>query len=166
MLDRREIMVSGMIDDENASVSISKLLFLQMRDSKAPVTLFINSPGGQVTACLAIHDTIEFLEAPVHTHGLSLVSGCALWLLAAGEPGHRSIQPDSWLAIEPTQFGSLEGETAEHARKLNARLAILLASKTVLSEREVNSALLHGRSFTVAEAVEFSLADKVSDRPL
>ncbi len=166
MLERRQILIESMIDDACASTTIAKLLFLNQKNPKAPISLFINSPGGQVTATLAIRDTIGFLDSPVHTYGQTQVNGAALWLLAAGEPGHRCIQHDSHLSIEPTRFGHLEGEVLEHAVKLNETLAGLLAKSTSLDEDAVKSALVLGRSFTVEEAIAASMADGVFDGAL
>ncbi len=166
MLERRQILIEGMIDDACASMTIAKLLFLNQKNSKAPISLFINSPGGQVTAILAIRDTIGFLVSPVYTYGQMQVNGAALWLLAAGEPGHRCIQHGSHLSIEPTRFGHLEGEVLEYAVKLNDMLARLLAKCTSLDEEAVKSALVLGRSFTVEEAISASMADGVFDGTL
>lgn len=166
MLERRQILIDGMIDEACASKTIAKLLYLHQKDSKAPISLFINSPGGQVTATLPILDTIEFVDPSVHTYGLTQIHGTALWLLAAGEPGHRCVQHDSHLSIEPTRFGHLEDDVLEYARKLNDRLAGLLASKSDLAEEDVKRALVSGRSFTSEEAIAASIADRVFDGPL
>lgn len=160
MLGRREILIEGPINEACANTTIAKLLFLHMQDAKAPISLFINSSGGQVTATLAICDTIGFLDPPVHTYGEVQVNGTALWLLVAGEPGHRCVQKDSWLSIEPTQFGDLDEETLEYARKLNNTLAKLLVSKTGLAEEDVKVALVSGRSFSAEEAIAASIADR------
>lgn len=160
MLGRREILIEGPIDEACANTTIAKLLFLHMQDAKAPISLFINSTGGQVTATLAICDTIGFLDPPVHTYGEAQVNGTALWLLVAGEPGQRCVQHDSHLSIEPTRFGHLEDDILEYARKLNDRLANLLASKTGLAEQDVKVALVSGRSFSAEEAISASIADR------
>jgi len=163
MLDQRQILIGSPIDDECANATLAKLLFLHKQDPKTPILLYINSPGGQITASLPIFDTIDFLDPPVHTYGLAHVNGTALWLLAAGEPGYRYAQKNSHLSIEATRVESRDPAVASQLPKLNSTLAKLLASKTRLSEAEVLNALESGRSFTCAEAISAGIIDAEFD---
>ena len=158
-LEKRQVFIRGALDDACANIIIAKLLYLQMQSAETPVSLFIDSPGGSATASLAILDTIEFLTPEVHTHGLSQVNGVALWLLVTGEPGHRYIQQDSNLSIEPTRAQSSDSSVLSYLSKLNVTLAERFASKTQLTKQEVLDALATGHRFTADEAVLAGIAD-------
>jgi len=159
MLRLRQIRISGEIDDECSTRIIGMLLFLQMQDASKPITLFINSIGGSVTAGLAIYDTIDFISPPVHTYGQSSVCGIALWLLVAGASGHRYVQRDSHLAIAATRSITNDTQASGYLEALNARMAKLLAAHTALPEAEVVDALKSGRDFTASEARDAGIAD-------
>jgi ATP-dependent Clp protease, protease subunit len=159
MLTRRQIGIEGPIDDACANVTIAKLLFLQNQPSKEPILIEINSPGGSLTATLAILDTIEFVKLPVYTHGKAQVSGAALWLLAAGASEHRTCIADCHLSIETTTVASVGPEAAVQVERLQTTLIKLLSSRTKLSPFDVAEALKTGRSFTPAEAVVSGIVD-------
>jgi ATP-dependent Clp protease protease subunit len=163
MLDRRQILVGVPIDDKCANATIAKLLYLNQQDLNTPITLFINSPGGSITATLPIFDTIEFVDPPVHTYGMAHVNGAALWLLAAGDPGRRCVQEHSHLTIEATRVESYAPDATARLPDLNSTLAKLLASKTRLTDQEVLFALRTGRSFTASEAITAGIADSTFD---
>ena len=165
MLARRQILIGQPIDDECANRGIAQLLFLNQCDSGSPITVLIDSPGGSITASLAIFDTILSVEAPVHTWVIGRANGTALWLLAAGEPGSRFVVKESILAIEPTQ---VECPTCEVATvlKVNDAMAATMASRSRMSASEVSGYLQsNGCVFTAEEAIELGIADRVSELP-
>ncbi|HEY1122451.1 MAG TPA: ATP-dependent Clp protease proteolytic subunit [Haloferula sp.] len=166
MLEHRQILIRKTLDDECANAVIAKLLFLSMADASRPITVFIDSPGGSITATLAIFDTILFIDAPVHTWVTGSANGTALWLLAAGAAGTRFVMRGSLLTIEPTRVtGDQTGDLAM-VSKLMEDMAAKLASRSRMSESEVLGYLQSGgRAFTAEEAIERGIADHISDSP-
>lgn len=159
MLEKRQLLIGNFIDDECAKSAIAKLLFLQMSDEKAPISLYINSPGGSITATLAVIDTVAFVRPPIHTYGLSCVNGCALWILAAGTFGSRCCLSHSQLSIERTSSAAKGSEAQGFLRRLNDRMADELSSRSNLSRSDVSEALRSGCSFTPEEAIAVGIVD-------
>ena len=159
LLARREIHIAEAIDDFCANSAIAQLLFLQMQDPAQPVSLLVDSPGGALTAGLAILDTICFLTPPVHTRTETGAYGLALWLLTAGKKGHRLIAADAILSIEPSQFYG-DHCNLETAARIHDSLADKLAGWSNLPKTEILTALQgKGRRFTAQEAIAAGLVD-------
>lgn len=165
LLAARKIQLAAPIDDESAKIVITKLLFLQMLNSNAPITLYINCPGGSVTASLAILDTIIGLRPPVHTFATNHCQGTALLILAAGTTGERFVYKDTVLSVEPTTPApSVPHEKAEfYLTKLNNRLAAILSQHSKLTTQEALEALNHGRHFSTQEAVTLGIVDALAE---
>ena len=164
MMAQRQILIGQAIDDECANTVIAKLLFLNQVDAGRPITVFIDSPGGAITAGLAIFDTILWVQAPVHTQVTSHASGTALWLLAAGAQGRRVVMKESFLMIEPTQVVGDQTSEVAAVWKVNDAMAAKLASRSRMSESEVSGYLQsRGRTFTAEEAIECGIADRIAD---
>lgn len=159
----RIVLLGSPIDDECAKITIAKLLYLEKLDPTAPVTLYINSPGGSVTASLAIADTIATLRPPVYPCAMSHCNGTALWILAVGAPGKRYVLTDCLLSIEPTTYGTLDTEKRVFLDKLNNKMATLLASHSKLTKDEVLDALNMGRQFTIQEALTAGIFDVITN---
>ncbi|GAA6020589.1 hypothetical protein JCM11491_000806 [Sporobolomyces phaffii] len=105
LLQERIVFLNGPIDDALSSVVVAQLLFLEA-ESTAPISLYINSPGGSVTAGLAIYDTMQFITCPVHTIVVGQASSMASLILAGGEPGHRSALAHSSIMIHQPSGGA------------------------------------------------------------
>ena len=164
MLGQRQILIGQAIDDECANAVIAKLLFLNMTDASRPITVFIDSPGGSITATLAIFDTILFVGAPVHTWVTGRANGGALWLFAAGAAGSRFVMKESILTIEPVQVLEDQASDTAMVSKLMEDMASKLASRSRMSGSEVLGYLQsRGRAFTAEEAIERGIADHLSD---
>ncbi len=164
MLAKRQILIGVPIDDECARITIAKLLFLNMQDSNAPITLYINSPGGSVTASIAILDTITGLHAPVHTYSAGICQGTALLVLAVGSHGHRLATSDSVLSIEPTDLASAnpDARASFYRDKLNEKMATTLSTHTKLTHDQALEALDKGRLFTPQEALSTGIVDALT----
>src|SRR4051794_22401207 len=104
---------SPVITDFLASVIIQRLLFLQYENKTADVHMYINSPGGSVSATLAIYDTMQFLEAPIHTYCMGLAASGAAIVLAAGSKGKRDCLPNSKVII-PQAYGQVRGQVVDN----------------------------------------------------
>lgn len=148
LLKDRIVFIGTPIDDYVANAVVAQLLFLQMEDSKKDIHLYINSPGGSVTAGMAIYDTINFLQCDVTTYCLGMAASMATVLLAAGTPGKRYALPNSCIMIhQPT--GGAEGQTSD----------ISIAAKEILRWRKCINAILAKQSGKTIEQIE-----KDSDR--
>lgn len=138
LVESRIITVDSEITEELANDIIAKLLFLQMQDPNAPINLHIDSPGGQVTASLAVYDTMEFVSCPIHSFGVGLAAGTSLLLLVAGEPGERSCSNKSSLGFVPGVSVSNPQESSAKTDKfvleLNDKLAKLFLKHTKMTE--------------------------------
>ncbi|GAA5972027.1 hypothetical protein JCM11641_002462 [Rhodosporidiobolus odoratus] len=122
LLQERIVFLNAPIDDALSSVVVAQLLFLEA-ESSAPISLYINSPGGSVTAGMAIYDTMQFVNCPVHTIVVGQASSMASLILAGGEPGHRSALPHSSVMIHQPSGGA-GGQASEIAIVANEILRI------------------------------------------
>jgi len=160
----RTVELHGQIDDEMANVVIAQMLFLQMQDSRAPITLDIDSQGGSVTASLAIVDTMDFLTPTVATRCRSMAAGTALLILASGRKGHRSALADSDFQMVRTVGGATTGSQPEARiffERLQRRLASLFACASGRSEQEITSLMNDETVFTADGLLAFGMIDRV-----
>jgi len=135
LLKERIIFLGGPIVDQVANSIIAQLLFLDHEDQKKDIKLYINSPGGSVTAGLAIYDTMQFVKAPVSTICVGMAASMGAVLLGAGEKGRRFALPNSEILLHQV-MGGVEGQaieieiTAKHILKIKDRLNHILAKST------------------------------------
>jgi ATP-dependent Clp protease protease subunit len=166
LLKDRIIFIGTPIDDHIANLVIAQLLFLQMQDPKKDVHLYINSPGGSVTAGLAIYDTMQFLTCDVTTYCLGMAASFGAVLLAAGTKGKRFALPNANIMIHQVSGGA-QGQasdverTVEFMFKLKKRLTRILAEHTGQTEEKV--ALDSDRDYymTAEEARTYGIVDEV-----
>jgi ATP-dependent Clp protease protease subunit len=159
LLKQRAVRLTGPIDDAVARGAISRLLFLQYQDRAAPIKLLVDSPGGSITACMAILDTMDHLMPPVHTCCTGLGAGTALVVLAHGARGHRTCWADSQFVFAPvwsTSGSEVSEDQLEDARR---ELAAVLARDTGRSEAEVRAELNGCRWLSAAEAHAWGIVD-------
>jgi len=166
LLKDRIIFLAGPINDQVANVIIAQLLFLEHEDPKKDIKLYINSPGGVVSAGLAIYDTMQFIKAPVQTVCVGMAASTAAFLLAAGEKGKRYALPNSDILIHQV-MGAAEGQatdieiTAKQILKTKQKINQLLAKLTgqPLAKIEKDS----DRDFWLGaeEAKEYGIIDEV-----
>jgi ATP-dependent Clp protease protease subunit len=168
-LERRIVRLTGEIDDERTNVVTAKLLFLQFQDAKKDIHLLVNSPGGSVTAGLAIYDTIQFVKPAVATCAVAQVAGMALLLLAAGRRGKRTATPHARLVMTdlwgtPQPGPDMEIQAQEIARLKDAVDEIFVKA-TGRSRAEIEEARKKERAFTLEEALAFGLIDELVAGP-
>jgi len=166
LLKDRIIFLGTPIDDHVANLVIAQMLFLQMEDPKKDVNLYINSPGGSVTAGLAIYDTMQFLTCDVTTYCLGMAASMGAVLLAAGTKGKRYALPNADIMIHQVSGGasgtaSDVERTVEYMFKLKKRLIRLLASHTGKDEETVQRDSDRDYYMTSYEAKEYGLVDQV-----
>ncbi|KMJ55710.1 Clp protease, partial [Bacillus sp. LL01] len=135
LLKDRIIMLGSAIDDNVANSIVAQLLFLQAEDPEKDISLYINSPGGSITAGMAIYDTMNFIKPKVSTICIGMAASMGAFLLAAGEPGKRLALPNSEVMIHQP-LGGTQGQASDieiHARRIiemRATLNKILAERT------------------------------------
>jgi ATP-dependent Clp protease protease subunit len=166
LLKDRIIFIGTGIDDHVANLVIAQLLFLQMEDAKKDVHLYINSPGGSVTAGLAIYDTMQFITCDVNTYCMGMAASMGAFLLCAGTKGKRFALPNSDIMIHQVSGGahgtaSDVERSVEFMYKLNRRLTKIIAENTGKSEEQVKKDADRDYYMTAEEASEYGLVDEV-----
>ncbi|HEY9172202.1 MAG TPA: ATP-dependent Clp protease proteolytic subunit [Verrucomicrobiae bacterium] len=161
----RTILLGLPINDEVASQIIAKLLFLQNRDARAPIQLFVNSPGGSVTAGIAILKKMDELKLPIRTHCLRFCGGVATTVLAHGAKGMRTASPDSQISLSRVYGGNPKGRTQtqidlEVERVTNALLTEM-ADDTGQTTDQLSKDMAEERFFAPDDAREYGLIDNV-----
>jgi ATP-dependent Clp protease protease subunit len=169
LLKDRIIFLGSAINDEVANSVVAQLLFLQSEDPKADVQMYINSPGGSVSAGLGIYDTMQFITCDVATYCIGQAASMGAVLLAAGAANKRHALPNARVMIHQPMAG-MEG-TAEdimiHARefgKVKRRLNEILIKHTGQTLETIEKDTDRDRFMTAVEAMEYHLIDKVIER--
>lgn len=166
LLKDRIILLGTEVNDVVASLICAQLLFLESQDPEKEISLYINSPGGSVTAGLAIYDTMRYITSPVSTVCMGLAASMGAFLLAAGAPGMRFALPNCQVMIHQPS-GGFRGQATDieiHAReilRLKKRLNEILAENTGQSYEKVAEATERDNYLTPEEAKEFGLIDRI-----
>lgn len=166
LLKDRIILLGTEVNDTVASLICAQLLFLESQDPEKEINLYINSPGGSVTAGLAIYDTMRYITSPVSTVCMGLAASMGAFLLAGGEKGMRYALPNCQVMIHQPS-GGFRGQATDieiHAReilRLKEKLNIILSQNTGRSYEEVVSATERDNYLTPEEARDFGLIDKI-----
>jgi ATP-dependent Clp protease, protease subunit len=167
LLRRRIVPLSGAIDAAVADDVMARLLYLEGEDPAAPVTLRINSPGGEVLAGLAILDTMAQVSCPVHTTCAGLAASMASVLLAAGERGQRRATLNARVLIHQPWAGQFQGQAADieraagEALRLRERIDQLLAAATGQTPARIKADSDRDTWFSAEEALDYGLIDEV-----
>jgi ATP-dependent Clp protease, protease subunit len=166
LLKDRIVFIGTAIDDHIANLVIAQLLFLQMEDSKKDINIYINSPGGSVTAGLAVYDTMQFLTCDVTTYCLGMAASMAAVLLCSGTKGKRFALPNSDIMVHQVSGGA-QGAASDVERqvdymfKLKKRLIRILAQHTGKAEEQVKLDSDRDYYMSAAEAKAYGLVDEV-----
>ena len=166
LLRDRIVFLGTPIDDEFANLVIAQLLFLEAEDPEKDIHLYINSPGGSVTAGLAIYDTMQYVRPAVATICLGQAASMAAWLLAAGAQGKRMALPNSRIMIHQP-LGGIQGQATEieiHAKEilmLRERMNQLLAAHTGKPVEEIAKDTERDYHMSGDEARDYGIIDKV-----
>lgn len=168
MLKDRIVMLTGEVNDASAYLIVSQLIFLESDAPGKPVMLYINSPGGSVTAGLAIKATMDYISSPVYTIGMGMCASMGAFLLASGEKGHRKVLPDTTVMIHQV-LGGAEGQVTdmkirvEYAESLKNKLNTYLAEYTdgKVSYEEMVQLCERDNFLTAERAVEIGIIDAI-----
>ncbi|MBN1324627.1 MAG: ATP-dependent Clp protease proteolytic subunit [Alphaproteobacteria bacterium] len=166
LLRDRIIMLQGEFESHMANTIIAQLLFLESENPNADISLYINSPGGDLSACWAIMDTMQYIKSPVSTIGVGLVASAGSVILAAGEKGKRFVLPNTSVMIHQPSAGA-QGQITDMEIQLNQfqrnkkKLTKQMSEFTGRKEKEVFDAMERDNWMTASEAKDFGLVDEI-----
>ena len=169
LLKERIIFLQGTVRDEMANLVVAQMLYLQFEDPKADIHLYINSPGGSVSAGLAIYDTMQFVSCPVATYCIGMAASMGAMLLTAGEKGKRFALPNAEIMIHQP-LGGYEGTATDidihvkNIKKLKSRLNDLLVRHTGKTLDQVERDTDRDNFMSATEARDYGLIDGVLER--
>lgn len=166
LLKERIIFLDGEVNDASASVIVAQLLFLESEDPSKDIHLYINSPGGSVTAGMAIYDTMNYIKCDVSTICVGMAASMGAFLLSGGAKGKRMALPNAEIMIHQP-LGGAQGQAteiqiaAEHILKTKKKLNEILASNTGKPLEVIEKDTDRDNFMDAAEAAEYGLIDKV-----
>lgn len=169
LLKDRIIFIDEEISEHTASVVVAQLLFLEAQDPDKDINVYINSPGGMVTAGLAIYDTMQLVRPDVSTICVGLAASMGAFLLAAGAKGKRYVLPNAEVMIHQP-LGGVQGQAsdikinADHMMSVKEKLNRILAEKTGQSLKTIEKDTDRDNYMTAEEAVKYGLVDKVIEK--
>ncbi len=166
LLNDRIIMLNDQVDNASASVIIAQLLYLEGQDPDKDISFYINSPGGSVSAGMAIYDTMQYIKCDVSTICMGMAASMGAFLLSAGAKGKRYALPNSEIMIHQP-LGSAEGQAtdilihANHIKHIRSNINKILAENTGKPLEEIERDTERDNFMTAAQAAEYGLIDKV-----
>lgn len=170
LLKDRIILLNDAIDTQLATSIVAQLLVLESENSEAPITIYINSPGGSITDGLAIYDVMNKIKCPVITVCVGMAASMAAFLLSCGSRGKRYCLPNSTVMIHQP-IGGVQGQAAEikivATRILNLydKLAEIMSKNSFIDKETMKEALDRDNYLTPEEALKMGLVDKIIDSP-
>ena len=169
LLNDRIIMLYDQVDNASASIIIAQLLFLEGQDPNKDIYFYINSPGGSVSAGMAIYDTMQYIKCDVSTICLGMAASMGAFLLSAGTKGKRMALPNSEIMIHQP-LGQAEGQAtdilihAKHIEKTRNTLNTILSERTGRPLEEIQRDTERDNFMSAKEAMEYGLIDKVIEK--
>ncbi|XJO76976.1 hypothetical protein BDV3_001630 [Batrachochytrium dendrobatidis] len=169
LLKERIVMLNGEVDDSVSAIIVAQLLFLEAENPEKPISFYINSPGGSVTAGMAIYDTMQYIQSPVATVCMGQACSMGSLLLTAGEPGHRSILPNARVMIHQPSGGASgqASDIAIHAKEIldiRERLNQIYVHHTHQSLDVIVNRMERDHFMSAEQALTFGLVDKVLEK--
>ena len=168
LLKSRIIMMQGEVEEQMATSIVSQLLFLDAEDSTKPIYLYINSPGGVVTAGMAIYDTMQYIRCDVSTICVGMAASKGAYLLAAGAKGKRFALPNSEIMIhQPLISGGLSGQTtdikiySDHLVRTKEHMNKILSERTGKSYEQVCEDTERDNFMSAQQALDYGIVDSV-----
>ncbi|MBQ3128361.1 MAG: ATP-dependent Clp endopeptidase proteolytic subunit ClpP [Clostridia bacterium] len=166
LLNERVIVLSDEVNDATASLVVAQLLHLESQDPEKDISLYINSPGGSVTAGMAIYDTMQYIKCDVSTICMGMAASMGAFLLSAGAKGKRYALPNSEIMIHQPLGGARGQATeikivADHILKTRDKLNRILAENTGKSVEQIALDTERDNYLSAQEAMEYGLVDKV-----
>ena len=169
MLEDRIVFLNGEVNDVSANIVIAQLIYLEAKDPDKDISLYINSPGGSVSAGMGIYDTMNFIKPDVSTICVGMAASMGAFLLAAGAKGKRISLPNSEIMIHQP-LGGAQGQAtdiviqAEHINKIKKKMTTILAEKTGKPFEQVAKDVERDYYMSAQEALEYGLIDKIFEK--
>lgn len=169
LLNDRIVFLADEVNDVTASLVVAQLLYLEAQDPDKDISLYINSPGGSITAGMAIYDTMNFVKCDVSTTCIGMAASMGAFLLAAGAPGKRYALPNSEIMIHQP-LGGMQGQAtdikihADRIIKIRKTLNEILAKETGKPLEVIEADTERDHFLDAHEALEYGLIDKVIDK--
>ncbi len=169
LLNDRIVVLSDEVNDQTASLVIAQLLYLESQDATKDISLYINSPGGSVSAGLAIYDTMNYIKCDVSTICIGMAASMGAFLLSSGAKGKRFALPNSEVMIHQP-LGQAQGQAtdilirADHIKRTRENLNNILAQNTGKPIEIIEQDTERDNFMTAQQALEYGLIDKVIDR--
>lgn len=169
LLKDRIVFVSGVVDDDMANTVVAQLLFLEMENPDADISMYINSPGGSVTAGMAIFDTMRYIKPDVRTVCVGLAASMGSFLLMAGEKGKRSALPNSEILIHQP-LGGAEGQAsdviihASHLVRTKEKMARLMSEMTGQDYDKIMKDIDRDYYMSAQEALDYGIIDNIYEK--
>ena len=166
LLKDRIIFLEGEIDEHTASVLVAQMLFLEASDPDKDIMLYINSPGGQVTAGMAIYDTMQYLKCEVSTVCIGMAASMGAFLLAAGAKGKRKILPNAEVMIHQP-LGGAQGQAtdiaihAEHILRIKEKMTEILSQRTGQPIERIKADIERDYYLSAEEAQAYGIIDEI-----
>ncbi len=171
LLSDRIILLGEEVSDASAGVIVAQMLFLEAQDPEKDIHFYINSPGGSITAGLAIYDTMQYIKCDVTTICVGLAASFGAFLLAGGKKGKRMALPNAEIMIhQPAVSGGIKGPASdikimsEHMQRTKRRLNLILAENTGKTPEEIAIDTERDNFMSAQEALQYGLIDKVLGR--
>ena len=166
LLKDRIIFLSGEIDDNTANLVVAQMLFLEMENPDLDINLYINSPGGSVTAGMAIYDTMQYIKCPTATLCVGMAASMGAFLLAAGAKGKRRALPNSEIMIHQPSAGTSGKVTdmqiyLDQFQRIKTNMNPFLAERTGKTVEEVKNATERDNFMDAKQALEFGIVDEI-----
>lgn len=169
LLKDRIVFVSGVVDDDMANTVVAQLLFLEMENPDADISMYINSPGGSVTAGMAIFDTMRYIKPDVRTVCVGLAASMGSFLLMAGEKGKRSALPNSEILIHQP-LGGAEGQAsdviihASHLVRTKEKMAKFMSDMTGQDYDKIMKDIDRDYYMSAQEALDYGIIDNIYEK--
>lgn len=170
LLNDRIIFLGGQVEDNMANLIVAQLLYLEAQDPDKDVFLYINSPGGSITAGMAIYDTMQYVRCDISTICIGMAASMGAFLLAAGTKGKRKALPNSDVLIHQPSAGGISGQAtdiaihAEHIMQTKKRMNRILSENTGQTIKKIETDVERDFFMTADEAMKYGIVDEVLNK--
>ena len=170
LLNDRVVILSEEVNDQTASLIVAQMLYLESQDPEKDISFYINSPGGSISAGMAIYDTMNYIKCDVSTICIGMAASMGAFLLSSGAKGKRFALPNSEVMIHQPLVGGMQGQAsdikihADHLLRIREKMNRILAEQTGRSYEEICCDTERDNFMTAAEAAEYGLIDRVMEK--
>ena len=170
LLNDRVVILSEEVNDTTASLIVAQMLYLESQDPEKDISFYINSPGGSISAGMAIYDTMNYIKCDVSTICIGMAASMGAFLLSSGAKGKRFALPNSEVMIHQPLVGGMQGQAsdikihADHLLRIREKMNRILAEQTGRSYEEICRDTERDNFMKAAEAAEYGLIDRVMEK--